>query len=116
MAYIEKEKLLAEIEKLKKSPWYNDDFGGGLKQARQEGVDIVVDMCIKHAPTADVAEVRHGYWMKHRDDGDCEYIECSACGEEFYPPNNEFEFDKYPKYCQECGAKMDGGRKEKCTT
>ena len=59
-------------------------------------------------PTADVVEVKYGQWKKHRDDGDCEYIECSVCREEFYPPNNEFEFDNYPKYCQECGAKMDG--------
>lgn len=58
---------------------------------------------------ADIQEIKHGKWKKHTDDGDCDYIECSACGEEFYPPNNEFTFDVIPKYCQNCGAKMGGG-------
>ena len=58
-------------------------------------------------PPADVVKVRHGKWIKHRDEYDCEYIECSVCGENFYPPENAFEFDIMPKYCQECGAKMD---------
>jgi hypothetical protein len=60
------------------------------------------------AQTEDVQEVKHGKWKKHTDDGDCDYIECSACGKEFYPPNNEFTFDVIPKYCQNCGAKMGG--------
>lgn len=55
--YIERDALLREIEELKKSPWYNDDYGFGTKQARQEGVSIVVDLCIKQAPTADVVPV-----------------------------------------------------------
>ena len=58
-----------------------------------------------------LAKVRHGKWIKHRDEYDCEYIECSVCGENFYPPENAFEFDILPKYCQECGAKMDNERK-----
>ena len=60
-------------------------------------------------PTADVVEVRHGYWetrySKHIDhlgeflkyDGDF----CSICGTL-----------GYGKYCFECGAKMDGERNE----
>lgn len=66
--------------------------------------------CNNYIP-ADVVEVIHGKWKKHRDDGDCEYIECSVCREEFYPPDNEFVFDRYPNYCPNCGAKMDGGKK-----
>ena len=67
---------------------------------------------IEDLPNADVVEVKHGEWKKHRDDGDCEYIECSVCREEFYPPDNEFTFDRYPNYCQECGAKMDVSKTE----
>ena len=107
MAYIEKEPIIEFIEKGLNNQNKEEAFG-------YDAIKILAE--IEYAPTADVAEVKHGYWIKHRDDGDCEYIECSVCGEEFYPPNNEFDFDKYPKHCQECGAKMDGERKEKCTT
>lgn len=51
-----------------------------------------------------------GKWIKHTDEYDCEYFECSNCHEESYPPDNEFAFDIIPKYCQECGAKMKGGK------
>ena len=32
--YIEREALLKEVDNLKKSPWYNDDYGFG--QGRQD--------------------------------------------------------------------------------
>ena len=48
--YIEKNALLKDIEELKKSPWYNDDYGFETKQVRHEAVSIVVDLCIKKAP------------------------------------------------------------------
>jgi hypothetical protein len=49
-------------------------------------------------PTADVAEVKRGYW---KEDG--EYQICSVCGEEHH-------WDEYrATYCEDCGAKMDGG-------
>ena len=60
-------------------------------------------------PTADVVEVRHGYWTKTTRDWafqptNCkyEYI-CSACGER--------ELDMR-SFCPNCGAKMDGERRE----
>ena len=47
-------------------------------------------------PTADVVEVRHGYWI----DGKCgHYKICSECKQ-----IADFDFD----YCPHCGAKMDG--------
>lgn len=55
--YIGRNALLKDIASLKKSPWYNDDYGFGTKQARQEGVSIVENLCIKQAPAADVVEV-----------------------------------------------------------
>lgn len=55
--YIDADVVLKEVEELKKSPWYNDDYGFGTKQARQDGVGVVVDLCIKQAPTADVVKV-----------------------------------------------------------
>ena len=61
-------------------------------------------------PAADVAPVVHGRWIKDNDsfqtDDDyyCCYFDynCSNCGEVV---NDRY---KLPKYCPECGAKMDG--------
>ena len=56
-------------------------------------------------PAADVAEVVQGRWIK--DDflsDDVNNAEkCSQCGELIG------WFGNLPKYCPECGAKMDGG-------
>lgn len=54
---IEYEALLKDIDELKKSPWYNDDYGFGTKQARHDGVNCVVDLCIKQAPAINAIEV-----------------------------------------------------------
>ena len=51
---------------------------------------------IREMPAADVAEVRHGWWIYHDDDG---VFTCSECG-------NAESNDSY--YCRLCGAKMDG--------
>lgn len=79
---------------------------------------------IDNAPTADVAEVRHGKWVikskifQMLDDVDEElYVECPFCQRVFYVP---FEFEdkkileyarKHYPYCH-CGARMDGEKKE----
>lgn len=63
---------------------------------------------VDHAPTADVAEVKHGEWI-HSNRGfniQGDY-ECSNC----HSPSGIKHFyngDKYT-YCPDCGAKMDGG-------
>ncbi len=62
---------------------------------------------LKTAPTADVAEVRHGKWLVVDDDlwaGGGRY-ECSACkfGFSF---GGFFEMNTLP-YCPHCGAKME---------
>ena len=61
---------------------------------------------VQNAPTADVAEVKHGEWKIKRDDYDYEYMICSVCKEEFYP-GDEDTVDTTPNYCPHCGAKMD---------
>lgn len=56
-----------------------------------------------------VAPVVHGRWVL---DEYARYFRCSACGTQF-----DDETDTYcnimngfaPNYCEECGAKMDGG-------
>lgn len=61
---------------------------------------------ILNAPTADVAEVKHGEWKLCYEDwrkqiaGD----ECSVCGSQHFGVS----ISHYP-YCPNCGARMDGG-------
>lgn len=62
-------------------------------------------------PLADVEEVKHGEWKIKTDDYDCQYMMCSCCKEEFYPVDED-TVDTTPNYCPNCGAKMDGGKKE----
>ena len=66
--------------------------------------------CKQFRNKADYVKVKHGKWKVKRDDYDTQYITCSVCKEEFYPGDNEFDFDFIPKFCQNCGAKMDGGK------
>jgi hypothetical protein len=54
-------------------------------------------------PAADVAPVVHGEWLlRHEVVG--HYWECSVCHK-----NPCIYVTKDTKYCQNCGAKMDGG-------
>lgn len=65
--YIDRDLILAGIETIKKSPWYNGDNGNYESLIRREAVDIVTELCIKQAPAADVAEVKHGEWKLFED-------------------------------------------------
>ena len=102
MSYIEREKVLEAMQDTKYAKPENDF---------QRGVNASVDFIladIKHLPTADVVEVRHGEWLQERKlNKRGEYYwtspQCSVCGE-----NSTFK----TKFCQECGAKMDGERSE----
>lgn len=54
-------------------------------------------------PAADVAPVMHGRWAHLGGDEWC----CSVCG---FVLTTEGSWDKpTKKYCEDCGAKMDGG-------
>ena len=58
-------------------------------------------------PTAEVAEVKHGYWI----DKDDKYgrVFCSVCCAQERPWDSQY---KSPR-CPMCGAKMDGKRRDK---
>lgn len=63
-----------------------------------DAIDIIGD-----APAADVAPVVHARWAHLGGDEWC----CSACG---FVITTEGSWDKpTKKYCEDCGAKMDGG-------
>ena len=55
----------------------------------------------EYTPAADVAPVRHGRWIWHNKWEPFEFkYECSICHD---------GSDLESKYCQNCGARMDGG-------
>ena len=88
--YIEREAIeKAFAEEI--STNYLDDYAKGFQAAL---------LAVMSIPTADVAPVRHGYWVKGKRDVLIHW-HCSACKECFYldMPNAE--------YCPHCGAKMD---------
>ena len=60
---------------------------------------------IDAVPTADVAPVKHGHWVKEKSDVLIHW-HCSVCENCYYleEPN--------ANYCPNCGAKMDGGEQK----
>lgn len=68
----------------------------------------VIQHIKEHCPTADVEEVKHSRWENISG-----FDVCNICGTSpAYcepKPNNK---KGYPPYCHNCGAKMDGVRKE----
>ena len=61
--------------------------------------------CLKKEPTVDAVEVVHGRWAHLGGDEWC----CTACGEVIHTEGSWEKPSK--KYCNECGAKMDGERR-----
>lgn len=60
------------------------------------------------APTADVQEVKRGYWIPERDPDENNRIQCfhcSVCDDDFHYIGAFVA----TKYCPNCGARMDGG-------
>lgn len=53
---------------------------------------------LQNIPAADVAEVRHGRWVRDKWPSGTHKLICSECGE---------WSGKQSKYCPSCGARMD---------
>lgn len=106
MSYINRDALIKKI-----FPYDGVDKASYVLHAK-----AVFD-AINEAPTADVAEVRHGYWT------DCDWVgydvhsecvhypiaavRCSNCRHAFKKENLSSL-----KYCPNCGARMDAERSE----
>lgn len=104
MSYINRESLLAEInEVFPDLNMFNNEEATAIK------------MRIATAPTADVVEVRHVEWKYHECvssyDGCKSGYSCSVCNA--FVDEEMFDTDEFHKaFCGNCGAKMDGERKE----
>lgn len=90
--YIEREEIIKRI-RLRIAD-YNHDFNSFAPKmvlAYKELLNMV-----EYLPTSDVQEVRHGEWIKSKNER-----KCSLCGYFYFTNTKSFN------YCPNCGAKMD---------
>ena len=79
----------------------------------EDGSDGAMAMeIVASAPTADVAPVVHGRWLGEGDgyaDGEIVFDvwHCSEC--DYCIDDGTDDPSMLPRYCPNCGAKMDGG-------
>lgn len=66
--------------------------------------DFYLDISTILTTAADVVEVRHARWIEESS----LYVHCSICKTREYPREHNFK----SKICPECGAIMDGERRE----
>lgn len=71
-------------------------------------VEKAAQMAIDGKTVDDFAEVRHGEWKEHFAFG-CWHYDCPFCDDGYATKEKD---KKRPNYCQNCGAKMDGGKEE----
>ena len=106
MSYIEKEKAVENVSQIRLKVVGSR---AAEKTIFTEALRIYRDAVLKslnEAPTADVVEVRHGEWKAVGDRPRLLY-ECSECGETLY-----YGVVLHSNFCFNCGAKMDGERRE----
>lgn len=78
------------------------DREAALMKLMQDGCNAKNLQSISDIPGADVAQVVHGRWAHLGGDEWC----CPVCG---FVITTEGSWDKpTKKYCEDCGAKMDG--------
>jgi hypothetical protein len=101
--YIDAEKLTNEIDE-----WL-DSVGNVLIG---KGMSYYGELlgCIEDTPTADIVEVKHGYWQdKFNRNRMVSQSFCSVCGK--HSGIGGIESNRHKPYCPNCGAKMNGERK-----
>lgn len=97
MAYIERAYLTEQFEDL----LHNDNVMNPVVKVL-DALEI-----IDTAPSADVAEVKHGKWEVAEHSAHLNVV-CSNCNEDFYVyKKGQYRIDR-SNYCPKCGARMDG--------
>lgn len=97
--YIDAEKLKCSIDSETDSIF---DWDMTIEELYYNLCELVDD-----EPTADVQEVKHGYWIPERDPDENSRIQCyhcSICDDDFHYIGAFIA----TKYCPNCGARMDG--------
>ena len=106
--YIRREDARRMVVQLDKYAWKSP-----VSDERRVTVDVdLVKFGLDRIPAADVAEVVYGQWEGEGDgyaDGEIvlDVWHCSQCG--YCIDDGTDNPDCLPKYCPNCGAKMDGG-------
>ena len=96
--YVNADKLLEYLEKEAESEDVKYSFIGA-------GVQATISV-IKTFPLEDVKPVVHAQWREYVFPAH-EHIYCSHCNEEYYEDDLLLGGNDFPKYCPNCGAKMD---------
>ena len=104
--YIEREAAIAIIEEKQKELCpvgrYGRGYVYGSDREKYDAWDEIID-ALENIPSADVAPVVYTRWAHLGGDEWC----CPVCG---FVITTEGSWDKpTKKYCEDCGAKMDGG-------
>ncbi len=106
MAYINKEKTEEAIRK-----YADQKYSNGEQIEYVNGILKSISV-INEQPTADVEEVKHGYWATDEEDiywgNSLKRKHCSVCKARPFFDKEKREFI-LTDYCSDCGAKMDGG-------
>ena len=112
--YIDADLLLAQC---RRNPLFE-------RTEKDKGMIYIERSIIDDTPTADVVEVRHGHWINKGTVAGAKthiLVKCSECDFGTYlrkylnMPNGKDEYEEFVEnvhYCQSCGAKMDGERKD----
>lgn len=103
--YIEREAIIHKLNNLTTEFLEHNTVQGGIAAGVAIGIR---DDVVATAPTADVAEVKRGYWCL-LDECANEGVYCSACHKKVYKADYANQKLKSP-YCPNCGAKMGGGK------
>ena len=96
--YICRKEMLDAVEELNIIP----SIDGMGKPTPTEDFRVQFLGTVLHVPSADVVPVRHGKWTHKPDVYGVVY--CSECNYELHANSTSF--------CPNCGARMDGERKE----
>ncbi|MFR8530232.1 MAG: hypothetical protein ACLVDB_03415 [Anaeromassilibacillus sp.] len=104
--YIELEDATAIIEEKQKELCpvgrYGRGYVYGTEREKYDAWEEILD-ALENLPAADVVPVVHTQWAHIGGDEWC----CPVCG---FVITTEGSWDKpTQKYCEDCGAKMDGG-------
>lgn len=104
---LEELRISGEKEGIKAYDMANREiFDACVKYNHGQYCYITAQEIVKTIPTADVVEVKHGYWIVDDD-----ITECSNCHKEYVTARGMLQLKVFD-YCPHCGAKMDGGKEE----
>ena len=109
MNYIERELLLIGIDGCISS-LHVQAKGDPVQEAAIKLVETTRDY-IASLSAADVAPVRHGYWIDlNAENSTGPVFKCSECSHLHNPSRNDLDLERVelnPLYCDACGTRMD---------